>query len=93
MKRGSPVCTMQRATLLPCAILSLLSACAPIVDFDGAYFPVWILCGVIGIGGALLLRLGFVRIDLEAHLGPLPLIYGCLVVLIGCTTWLVLFRQ
>ena len=74
------------------ASVSLLSGCAPVIDVEGAYFPVWVLCGAIGIVAALAMRWLFARVDLESHLGPLPLVYSCLAILVGCVTWLLVFR-
>lgn len=63
----------------------------PLIDLEGAFFPAWMLCLLIGIVGAVVLRLAFARIGLEPHLGPLPLIYTCLALLLAMSTWLLAF--
>jgi hypothetical protein len=50
------------------------------------------LCVAIGIVGALVLRRVFVQTEIERHLGPLPLVYFCLWVLLTLTSWLFFFR-
>lgn len=64
----------------------------PLVDVEGAFFPSWMLCLLVGIGLAVVLRLLFARLGLEPHLGPLPVVYGCLALLLGMSAWLLFFR-
>jgi hypothetical protein len=40
-----------------------------------------------------LLRPLFVAVGIESYLGPGLLIYPCLVLLIGCLTWLIFFNR
>jgi len=77
--------------LLP---LILLVGCrgAPQINLLGSFFPAWMLCVGIGIGGTLLLRNWFARSEIEPHLGPLPLVYFCLWILLTLTSWLLFFR-
>ncbi len=63
----------------------------PLIDLEGAFFPAWMLCLLIGIVAAVALRLLFARLGLEPHLGPLPLIYTCLALLLAMSTWLLFF--
>ena len=82
----------RRALLL--AALMLLSGCrgAPQINLLGSFFPAWMLCIGIGVGGTLVLRRVFVRARLEPYLGPLPVVYFCLWVLLTLTSWLIFFR-
>jgi YtcA family len=65
---------------------------APTFNILGSFFPAWILCGIIGILLAVVVRLFFVRIKLEEHLlAPLILVYPCLTALFTFTLWLVFF--
>ena len=65
---------------------------APTLNILGSFFPAWMLCGVIGILLAVLVRLFFVRIKLEDQLlAPLILVYPCLTALFTFTLWLVFF--
>ena len=65
---------------------------APTFNILGSFFPAWIMCGIIGILLAVLVRLFFVRIKLEDQLlAPLILVYPCLTALFTFTLWLVFF--
>jgi hypothetical protein len=81
--------------IVPVAVASALlaSGCsrAPSFNILGSFFPAWILCGVLGILLAVVVRLFFVRIKLEAHLSPMILVYPCLAAFFTFTVWLVFF--
>jgi YtcA family len=65
---------------------------APSFNILGSFFPSWILCGVLGIVLASLVRVFFVRIKLEEHLWwPLVLIYPSLTLFFTFTIWLLFF--
>jgi hypothetical protein len=74
--------------------LIFLTGCkgAPSINLVGSFFPAWMLCVAIGVFGVLRLRRVFVRTQIEAHLGTLPLVYFCLWVLITLGSWLLFFR-
>lgn len=78
------------ASAQPIAALSAVTG-DPLIDLEGAFFPAWMLCLLIGIVAAVALRLLFARLGLEPHLGPLPLIYTCLALLLAMSTWLLFF--
>ena len=64
---------------------------APSFVLFGAYFPGWMLCGVIGIAGALVARAALVRTGVSNDL-PYPLFLCTAIgVLIGVLTWRVCF--
>jgi len=73
------------------ALLAGLGGCDPVFDLEGAFFPSWMLCLLGGVVGAALLRPLFARSGLEPHLGPLPLIYSCLALLLSFAAWLTFF--
>ena len=50
------------------------------------------LCALIGIGAALLGRWLFVRAGLDPYVGPPPLIYSSLAVLVTLVLWVAFFR-
>lgn len=83
--------TPARRPILGAALL-LAAPYDPLLDLEGAFFPSWMVCLVLGVAGAAGLRLLFARVGVEPYLGPLPLIYGCLVLLLAMSAWLVLFR-
>ena len=49
------------------AAIATVGGCSRVPSFNilGSFFPAWILCGVIGILLAVVVRLYFVRIKLE----------------------------
>ena len=47
---------------------------------------------MLGLGGTILLRFLFAALRLERNLGPLVLVYPCLLLLLSCLAWLVLFQ-
>jgi hypothetical protein len=69
-----------------------LAGCDPIFDLEGAFFPSWMLCLLVGIVLTALLRPLLARVGLEPYLGPPALIYSCLALLISFATWLTFFR-
>ena len=69
-----------------------LSGCDPVFDIEGAFFPSWMLSLLIGVLLTVALRLAFLRSGLEPYLGPLPLIYTCLALLLTMTTWVLFFH-
>jgi hypothetical protein len=86
---------MNVSKLLLLATPLLLSGCrgAPSINLVGSFFPSWMLCVGFGVIGALLLRSVFVRTEVEPHLGPLPLVYFCLWILLTLGSWLLFFRS
>jgi len=80
---------------LPLAAMILLTGCrgAPSINLVGSFFPAWMLCVGLGVIGVLLLRRVFVRTEIEAHLGVVPLVYFCLWVLLTLGFWLLFFRS
>jgi YtcA family len=80
---------------LPLAAMILLAGCrgAPSINLVGSFFPAWMLCVALGVIGVLLLRRVFVRTEIEAHLGVVPLVYFCLWVLLTLGFWLLFFRS
>lgn len=74
-------------------VASVLAAgCDPVIEIQGTFFPAWLLCMIVGVVLAVALRPVFLRLGLEPHLGPLPLIYPSLAVLLTLAVWLLFFR-
>lgn len=78
---------------LTAANLVFITGCAPSINVVGSFFPGWMLCIAIGVGGALALHQVFVKTGVESHLRPRPLIYFCLWALLTLSTWLLFFRS
>jgi YtcA-like protein len=70
----------------------LFAGCDPIIEIQGTFFPAWLLCMIVGVALTVALRPLFVRLGIEPFLGPLPLIYTSLAVLLTLGAWLLLFR-
>jgi YtcA family len=64
----------------------------PQINIIGSFFPSWMLCAAIGIGAALLGRWLFVRTGLHPYVGPPPLIYSSLAILVTLVLWVAFFR-
>jgi protein AaeX len=91
---------LEKIRRLPCLCftstsLISLTGCqgAPSVSLMGSFFPGWMLCMALGLMGALLLRQAFIKIGVEPYLGPRPVIYFCLWLLIALGAWLLFFRS
>ena len=76
-------------------ILIFLTGCrgAPSINVLGSFFPGWMFCMAIGVVGSLLLRLVFVKINIDAHLPMRTPVYICLWVFITLLSWLLFFRN
>lgn len=68
------------------------SGCDPVFDIEGAFFPSWMISLLVGVLCTVVLRLLFLRSGVEPFLGPLPLIYTCLALLVTMATWVLLFH-
>ena len=75
-----------------CCLAVLLSGCDPILNVDGAFFPAWMLCLIVGIVLSFAVHPIFVRLEIDEHLGPPVLIYPSLVLLFTLATWLIFFH-
>jgi hypothetical protein len=76
--------------LIGCAALAGCAARSPSIPVLGAYFPAWMLCMVVGVVLATLVRIvfGLARIDLR----PRPVVYPALAVAFALATWLAFYR-
>lgn len=64
-----------------------LQAHAPSVTVYGSFFPVWLLASLLGIMGAVLIRVAFIRVGLNEHLPAPVLVYLCLAILFSVIIW------
>jgi hypothetical protein len=85
---------LRAAAVAASSALILAAGCsrAPTFNILGSFFPSWILCGVIGIILAVIVRALFVRIKFEEELSPLILVYPCMAAFFTFTIWLLFFR-
>ena len=64
----------------------------PYINIVGSFFPSWMLCALIGIVTALLVRWLFVRAGVDPYLGPRRLVYSSLAILVTLVLWVAVFR-
>jgi hypothetical protein len=78
------------------AALLLFALCgcqrAPTVNIAGSFFPVWIMCVVIGIAFDAITGVLLKRLDLDKEIRPSILIYPCIAASFALTLWLIFFR-
>jgi hypothetical protein len=74
-------------------LVALLPGCDPTLNLWGSLLPAWVLCLLLAVVLSVAVRFALARFHLEPHLGPLVLVYPCLVVAWACLLWLVLFRS
>jgi hypothetical protein len=70
----------------------VVSGCDPVLNVQGSFFPSWIVCMAVGVALTVVLRQLFAALRLEAHLGPLLLVYPSVWLLVTMLTWLVFYR-
>jgi hypothetical protein len=72
----------------------LCSGCsyAPNVPLFGAFFPAWMLCALIGIGLALIVRTLSVATGLARRVAIPAVTYPLLAILFGAAGWIFFFR-
>ncbi len=74
------------------ASCSSLTGCggSHVVNVLGSYFPVWLLCMIVGAVVCFVAHSLFLRFKIEPYVGPLPLMYLCIVVAVSCLLWLLI---
>ena len=83
-----------RNRLSPLTVCLLCTGCsrAPSINIIGSFFPVWMLCAIVAVVIAFIVRALLVRFKLETDVGPVALFYPSVVVLSACVLWLIFFR-
>jgi hypothetical protein len=69
----------------------LLTGCAPSINIIGSFFPAWMVCVTAGVILAFVVRFFLLSYHLETEVGSLALFYPCIVILLTCLLWLILF--
>jgi hypothetical protein len=64
----------------------------PQINIIGSFFPSWMLCVLIGIVAALLVRLLLIREGIDPYVGPRVLVYPSLAILVTLVLWVAFFR-
>ncbi len=85
------------ASALLCLACVCLGGCslsgAPSFDLFGAFFPAWLLCGVIGIAGAAIARVAFVGTGLSNALPYQLAVCTAIGVITAILVWLLAFGR
>ncbi len=87
---------MRRSAAWVGPLMSLsLAGCdaSPAQNIMGSYFPSWLICAVVGVVAALILRQLLTWAGLSRSLLLAPVVYVCLGIGAALTTWLLLFGQ
>lgn len=77
-------------TVAFCAVLSGCAARSPSIPILGAYFPAWMLCILVGIVLATLVRFMFGRVRIDVV--PRPAVYPALAIAFAIAMWLMFYR-
>jgi hypothetical protein len=63
------------------------------VDVLGSYFPAWMVCILSGLTLTLIAHWIVQVRKLNAYLGPLPLMYSCLMIIFTFATWILFYQN
>ena len=66
---------------------------SPTLPMFGAYFPFWLICSAVGVLGAVVLRVAFVRFGIDEGMPWRLLVYSCLAATIGFVVALALYGR
>jgi hypothetical protein len=99
MPRVSLTSELATRSQLKGTLLFLASIClgscstsgAPSFDLFGAFFPAWLLCGIIGIAGAVVARVVFVGTGLANTLPYQLAVCSAIGVITALLVWLIGF--
>jgi hypothetical protein len=72
-------------------VLLAMTGCDPQINIAGAYFPAWLLSGLIGLAAFWVLHLIFLRTQMVPFFVPIPLFYAALYIALTCGAWLLFF--
>jgi hypothetical protein len=63
------------------------------VDVLGSYFPAWMVCILSGLTLTLIAHWIVQVRKLKSYLGPLPLIYSCLMIIFTFAIWILFYQD
>jgi hypothetical protein len=71
----------------------LLAGCGRSPSFNvlGSYFPAWLICILVGIAGASLVRFVLAKVHMPQLFRWTIVVYPCLAASIAFTLWLLIF--
>ena len=65
-----------------------MSAGAPSLVLFGAYFPAWMLCALVGVAAALVVRAVLILTGPDAVMGFRLFAYAAVAVIVAASAWL-----
>jgi hypothetical protein len=71
----------------------VLSYHSPTVDVLGSYFPAWMVCILSGLALTLIAHWIVQACNLKPYIGPVPLIYSCLMIIFTFATWILFYQN
>lgn len=84
---------MARGLPLLLALTGCGAPASPALPLFGAYFPSWLICGAIGVAGALVGRVLFIRLGVDEGLPLRSLVYICLALLVAFAAALLIYGR
>jgi YtcA-like protein len=63
------------------------------VDILGSYFPAWMVCILSGVTLTLIAHWIVQVGNLKPYIGPVPLIYSCLMIIFTFATWILFYQN
>jgi len=66
---------------------------SPTVDVLGSYFPAWMICIVSGLMLTLVAHWIVQVCHLKPYLGPVPLIYSCMMIIFTFAIWILFYQN
>ena len=66
---------------------------SPTLPLFGAYFPSWLACAGVGVLGAAVIRVVFIRLGVDEMLPWRLLVYTCVATIIGLAVSFVVFGR
>jgi len=63
------------------------------VDVLGSYFPAWMVCILSGLTLTLIAHWIVELYKLKPYIGPIPLIYSCLMIVFTFATWILFYQN
>jgi hypothetical protein len=73
--------------------VALFNHHSPTVDVLGSYFPAWMICILSGLTLTLIAHWIVQVRHLKPYIGPLPLIYPCLMIIFTFVTWILFYQN
>jgi hypothetical protein len=92
MHKPLPFIPYTRLAWVPLALSCGGCSRAPSVAILGAFFPAWMLCALLGIALALLIR-ALAAVAMPRTASAPPLLYPALALLCAALCWILIFRD